>query len=80
MLNLIFTLTVGSKTRLSLRNVTTLWLKFQRESTKLLAERSYTEFLSYAEFFLLLSDIISEHQYSTLPLLGILILLFLSLI
>ena len=26
------------------------------------------EFLSYAEFFLLLSDILSEHQYSTLPL------------
>ena len=27
------------------------------------------EFLSYAEFFLLLSDILSEPQYSTLPLL-----------
>ena len=27
------------------------------------------EFLSYTEFFLLLSDILSEHQYSTLSLL-----------
>ena len=51
-----------------MRNVTTLWLKFQRESTKLPAERAYMEFLSYAEFFLLLSDIICEPQYSTLPL------------
>ena len=52
-----------------MRNVTTLWLKFQRESTKLLAERAYMEFLSYAEFFLLLSDVLSEPQYSTLSLL-----------